>query len=87
MAKSDKALEDLKKLYGKQAAINKDILAAEKVYASELKAEAKAAAKPVKVAAKKAPVKRAAAKKAPAKKVAAKKKVVAKKPVAVKPKV
>jgi hypothetical protein len=79
MAKSDKALEDLKKLYGKQAAINKDILAAEKAYAAELKAEAKVV-KPVKAAVKKAPAKKVVAKKvavkkAPAKKAVAKPKV------------
>jgi hypothetical protein len=69
MAKSDKALDNLKKLYGEQAALNKKILAAEKAYASELKAEAKAVTKQT-IAAK--PVKKAGAKKAgPAKAPAA----------------
>jgi hypothetical protein len=67
MAKSEKALEDLKKLYGKQAALNKDILAAEKAYATALKADVKVTVKPAKPA-KKAGAKKAAAKKAPAKK-------------------
>jgi hypothetical protein len=48
MAKSDKALENLKKLYGEQTALNKKILAAEKMYAAELKAEAKAVTKQTK---------------------------------------
>ena len=60
MAKSDKALDNLKKLYGDQTALNKKILAAEKLYATELKAEAKAAAKQVKTV---KPVKKTAAKK------------------------
>jgi hypothetical protein len=82
MAKSEKALDDLKKLYGKQAALNKDILAAEKAYASALKADVKVTVKPAKAAAKtarKAPAKKAAAKKAPARR--------ARKPAAAKPKV
>ncbi|MDR0718065.1 MAG: hypothetical protein LBF78_00395 [Treponema sp.] len=61
MAKSDKALENLKKLYGDQTALNKKILAAEKLYAAELKAEAKAAVKLTKAA---KPAGRTAAKKA-----------------------
>jgi hypothetical protein len=64
MAKSDKALDNLKKLYGEQAALNKKILVAEKMYASELKAEAKAAAVKLPKAAK--PAKKAGAAKAPA---------------------
>jgi hypothetical protein len=82
MAKSEKALEDLKKLYGKQASVNKDILAAEKAYASALKADAKVAVKPAKAAGKttrKASAKKAGGKKAPARR--------ARKPAAVKPKV
>jgi hypothetical protein len=78
MAKSEKALEDLKKLYGKQATLNKDILAAEKAYAAALKADVKVTVKPAKPA-KKAPAKKAAAKKAPARR--------ARKPAAAKPKV
>ena len=73
MAKSEKALDDLKKLYGKQAAINKDILDAEKAYASALKADAKVSVKPAK------PAKKAGAKKAPARRT--------RKPAAAKPKV
>jgi hypothetical protein len=48
MTKSGKALENLKKLYGDQTALNKKILAAEKLYAAELKAETKAVAKQAK---------------------------------------
>jgi hypothetical protein len=76
MAKSEKALDDLKKLYGKQAALNKDILVAEKAYALALKADVKVPVKPAKAA---KPAKKAAAKKAPARR--------ARKPAAVKPKV
>jgi hypothetical protein len=43
--KSDKALDNLKKLYSEQTALNRKVLAAEKLYAAELKAEAKAAIK------------------------------------------
>jgi hypothetical protein len=68
MAKSDKALDTLKKLYSEQTALNKKILAAEKLYAAELKAEAKAAAKQAKIAkpAGKPAAKRAGAQKVPA---------------------
>jgi dimeric dUTPase (all-alpha-NTP-PPase superfamily) len=68
MAKSDKALDNLKKLYGEQTALNKKILAAEKLYATELKAEAKAVTKQTKIAkpARKAAPKKAGAPKAPA---------------------
>ncbi|MDR1248890.1 MAG: hypothetical protein LBK63_06270 [Treponema sp.] len=60
MAKSDKALDTLKKLYGEQAALNKKILAAEKAYGAELKAEAKTATKQTKTV---KPAKRGPAKK------------------------
>jgi hypothetical protein len=55
MAKSDKtksakALDNLKKLYAEQTGLNKKILAAEKLYAAELKAEAQAAVKSAKTA-------------------------------------
>jgi dimeric dUTPase (all-alpha-NTP-PPase superfamily) len=68
-AKSDKALDNLKKLYSEQTALNKKILAAEKLYATELKAEAKAAVKQTKTVkpARKTAAKNAAAPKAPAK--------------------
>jgi hypothetical protein len=56
MTKSGKALDNLKKLYGDQTALNKKILAAEKLYAAELKAEAKAAKPGKKPVAKKAGV-------------------------------
>jgi hypothetical protein len=59
--KSGKALDNLKKLYGDQAALNKKILAAEKLYAAELKAEAKVAGKQAKPA---KPGRKPAAKKA-----------------------
>jgi dimeric dUTPase (all-alpha-NTP-PPase superfamily) len=49
-AKSDKTLENLKKLYSEQTGLNRKILAAEKLYATELKAEAKAEVKLVKTA-------------------------------------
>jgi dimeric dUTPase (all-alpha-NTP-PPase superfamily) len=65
MAKSDKALDNLKKLYSEQTALNKKILAAEKLYATELKAEAKITAKQAK------PAKKVAAKKVAAKKTGA----------------
>jgi hypothetical protein len=61
MTKSDKALDNIKKLYGEQTALNKKILAAEKLYASELKAEAKAVTKQPKAA---KPAKKAGARKA-----------------------
>ncbi|MDR3122444.1 MAG: hypothetical protein LBU16_01530 [Treponema sp.] len=48
--KSGKALDNLKKLYSEQTALNKKILAAEKLYATELKAEVKVAVKPPKAA-------------------------------------
>jgi hypothetical protein len=66
--KSDKTLDNLKKLYGEQTALNKKVLAAEKLYAAELKAEAKAAVKLAKTAqpAKKTAVKKAGTPKAPA---------------------
>ncbi|GHV27351.1 hypothetical protein AGMMS4952_08880 [Spirochaetia bacterium] len=82
MAKSEKALDDLKKLYGKQAALNKDILAAEKAYASALKADVKVSVKPAKKAgAKKAPGRKAGAKKPAARKAPAKRKPAAVKPL------
>jgi dimeric dUTPase (all-alpha-NTP-PPase superfamily) len=67
MAKSNKALENLKKLYGDQTALNKKILAAEKLYAAELKAESKAVAKQTKAPkpARKTAVKKVGAPKAP----------------------
>jgi hypothetical protein len=69
MAKSEKALENLKKLYLEQTSLNKKILAAEKAYATELKEEAKTVVKQPKAAksAKKGPAKKAGAAKAPAK--------------------
>ncbi|MDR0597303.1 MAG: hypothetical protein LBG14_02220 [Treponema sp.] len=66
--KSDKALDNLKKLYSDQSALNKRILAAEKLYATELKAEAKAAAKQAKAV---KPARKNAAKKAGTPKVPA----------------
>jgi hypothetical protein len=42
MAKAEKALEDLKKLYAKQADLNKQVLAAQKVYSIALKGDAPA---------------------------------------------
>jgi hypothetical protein len=71
--KSDKALENLKKLYGEQTALNKKVLAAEKLYATELKAEAKATVKLAKTAqpAGKTAAKKAATPKAPARRKAA----------------
>jgi hypothetical protein len=65
--KSDKALENLKKLYTEQTLLNKKILAAEKLYAAELKAEAKAVVKPGKTAVKKAGAPKAPARGRPAK--------------------
>jgi hypothetical protein len=66
--KSDKALDNLKKLYGDQTALNKKILVAEKLYAVELKAETKAATKQTKAAkpAGKPAAKKAGTTKAPA---------------------
>jgi hypothetical protein len=68
LAKSDKALDNLKKLYGEQTALNKKILAAEKLYAAELKAEAKTVVKQAKTVkpGKKPVAKKAGAPKAPA---------------------
>jgi hypothetical protein len=72
MAKSDKALENLKKLYGEQATLNKKILVAEKAYAVELKEEAKAIVKQPKTAktGKRGPAKKTGAAKAPARRKA-----------------
>jgi hypothetical protein len=42
MAKATKALEDLKKLYAKQADLNKQVLAAQKAYSIALKDDAPA---------------------------------------------
>jgi hypothetical protein len=75
MAKSDKALDNLKKLYVEQTTLNKKILAAEKTYAVELKEEAKAATKQTKPA---KPGRKASAKKAGAAKAPAKRKTAAK---------
>jgi dimeric dUTPase (all-alpha-NTP-PPase superfamily) len=66
--KSDKALENLKKLYSEQTILNRKILVAEKLYATELKAEAKAVVKLVKTAkpAGKTATRKAGTQKAPA---------------------
>jgi hypothetical protein len=63
MAKTDKALDNLKKLYVEQSALNKKILVAQKMYVAELKTEAKTAVKQTKTA---KPAKKAGAAKAPA---------------------
>jgi hypothetical protein len=78
MAKSDKTksgktLDTLKKLYSEQTALNRKVLATEKLYATELKAEAKAAvklAKTVKTAGRTA-TKRSGTQKAPTRRRAA----------------
>jgi hypothetical protein len=69
MAKSDKALDNLKKLYVEQTTLNKKILAAEKAYAVELKEEAKVVVKQPKTAksGRKTAAKKTGATKAPAK--------------------
>jgi hypothetical protein len=77
MAKSEKALENLKKLYSDQIALNRKILAAEKLYAAELKAEAKALTKQAKAA---KPARKTAEKKAGAPKIPARRRVAAVKP-------
>jgi hypothetical protein len=66
--KSVKALDNLKKLYSEQTAINRKILVAEKLYAAELKAEAKAAVNMAKTAqpARKTVARKAGASKTPA---------------------
>jgi dimeric dUTPase (all-alpha-NTP-PPase superfamily) len=72
--KSDKTLENLKKLYSEQTALNRKVLAAEKLYATELKAEAKAAVKLAKTV---QPAKKTAAQKTGTQKAPARRRVVA----------
>jgi hypothetical protein len=47
MAKAEKVLENLKKLYAKQGEINKQILVTQKAYTAAVKEEARGAVKPV----------------------------------------